>query len=562
MDRIRKIKVALVDSGINKDDISTDTNVIDINLFGFADCSDKTSHGTTCAKIITRQVQKIELFNVKVCNNTTTTPNRLITAIKWCADHKVDIINVSIGCNDVALYYAFDEACRYAHNNGCIIVSSASNLKNICYPAYNHNVIGVGALIDNVDIYVYKRDSHIKFYCNGYNLGKGYTSFAAANMSAYILNLIYSGHKIASYNVQAYLPQYCKRYEFGDPVIECAEFPYSTEYITSDFSLSYRKVSQKYSFLGYKSEIELLSKYKSECIMDLEDLWSIELDENPQSQNVIYNMILPAGINTNHPIVVSDIPSHLSCKLGKTVGMGYIGLKKLLAPLHEFSFDINKEIVDNNILFNQNIDKKLFINLSCQTNVDMLIELFRSNHNQKKTTVVLGDDPLMLFFGFRYIEKQMSANLTGNYIAASVDSLSRGKAETMLMSIDLKEQQMLQYQYDIKAREDILCFTSQLLAYNPDSIFMVVDQYTNMEFIARAIKLVEVIANRSVNIVLKDAFMISSPFYYLMGAIYPRELGNKFFDIQYSRLKSIGRRLDTYNTTDNINEFSRYVYDI
>lgn len=562
MDCTRKIKLALVDSGINKDALSTDTHIIDINLFGFVDCTDKTSHGTTCAKIITQKVQEIELFNVKVCDNTTTTPNRLISAIKWCADHNMDIINVSIGCNDVALYYAFDQVCSYAHQKGCIIVASASNMRNICYPAYNNNVIGVGTLTSNADIYVYKGSSYIKFYCNGYHhMEKGYTSFAAANMSSYILHLMCNGYKITSSNAQIVISQHCKEYEYGDPIIECIEFPYSTEYTTPDFSQVCRKMSQKYSFLGYQSETELLRKYRNECVIDIEDLWSIELNETSMNQNAEFNMCLPAGIHTNHRMIVSDIPMHLSRELSEILDEEYIVLESLLYPLHNFSSDINKSIMDMNVLFNQNADKKLFINLGCQTNVDMLIELFRRNQNSNKSTVVLGNDPLLQFFGFMYTEKQQSVSLAGNYIAAIVDSISRNNVENILMGIDLKEHELRKYNYDIQARKDILYFTSQVLGYNPDSIFIVVDQYTNIEFLTHVIKLVKGITNCTIDIVLKDAFILFNPLYYIVGANYPRELGIKLFDIQYSNLKSIGFKLNTYNTIDSINEFSQYILE-
>lgn len=563
MDCTKKIKIALIDSGINKKDvISTNTHIIDINLFDFVDCTDKISHGTTCAKIITQQVQDIELFNVKVCDNTTTTPNRLITAIKWCADHNIDIINVSIGCNDVALYYAFDEVCFYAQNKGCIIVASASNMRNICYPAYNKNVLGVGTLTTDIDMYIYKSNSYIKFYCNGYyHKEKGYTSFASANMSGYILKLKYLGHKISSANVQTDISQYCKKYEYGDPIIECIEFPYSTEYITSDFSRICRKVSQKYSFLGYKSETELLRKYKNECVIDIENLWSIELNETFSNQNVIYNMSLPAGIHTNNRMIVSDIPKHLCHELGNILNEEFIVLENLLTPIHNFSSDVNKKIIDMNVLFNQNVDKKLFINLCCQTNVDMLIELFKRNHKSNRSTIVLGNDPLLQFFDFIYIKKQESTSLAGNYIAAIVDSSSRNKVNDILMNIDLKEHEILQYHYDIQARKSILYFTSQVLAYNPDSIFIVTDQYTNIEFLTHVIKLVKGITNCTIDIVLKDAFILFSPFYYIVGTNYPHELGRKLFDIQYSKLKSIGLKLNSYNNIDNIDKFSQYIFE-
>lgn len=217
--------------------------------------------------------------------------------------------------------------------------------------------------------------------------------------------------------------------------------------------------------------------------------------------------------------------------------------------------------MDMNVLFNQNADKKLFINLGCQTNVDMLIELFRRNQNSNKSTVVLGNDPLLQFFGFMYTEKQQSVSLAGNYIAAIVDSISRNNVENILMGIDLKEHELRQYNYDIQARKDILYFTSQVLGYNPDSIFIVVDQYTNIEFLTHVIKLVKGITNCTIDIVLKDAFILFNPLYYIVGANYPRELGIKLFDIQYSNLKSIGFKLNTYNTINSIDEFSQYILE-
>ena len=129
------------------------------------------------------------------------------------------------------------------------------------------------------------------------------------------------------------------------------------------------------------------------------------------------------------------------------------------------------------------------------------------------------------------------------------------------MGIDLKEHEIRQCHYDIQARKGILYFTSQVLAYNPDSIFIVVDQYTNIEFLTHIIKLAEGIANCTIDIVLKDAFILFNPLYYIVGANYPRELGIKLFDIQYSNLKSTGFKLSTYSTIDSIDEFSQYVFE-
>lgn len=106
---MKKIKVAVLDSGINKNHkdlkgkIVKEFNPIDSSI----ETENKLSHGTSIAGIITANntnsevtgvTQNVELYSVKVIKNDGKIERQgFIDGFKWAISQNVDIINLSLG---------------------------------------------------------------------------------------------------------------------------------------------------------------------------------------------------------------------------------------------------------------------------------------------------------------------------------------------------------------------------------------------------------------------------------------------------------------------------------
>lgn len=152
----KKVKIALIDSGI---DYTSDIDVKERKNFvpGHDDVSiiyeDTCGHGTSVAGVIAAKANdegvtginpNVELYSAKVLDGKLSAPvSRVVDAIYWAIEKKVNIINISFGTtsNSEALRTAIKEA----YDAGILIVAAAGNGKTIEYPAAYEEVIAVGA---------------------------------------------------------------------------------------------------------------------------------------------------------------------------------------------------------------------------------------------------------------------------------------------------------------------------------------------------------------------------------------------------------------------------------
>lgn len=152
----KRIKVAILDSGIN---FSTDLNVImRKNFIPGDDCSvlyeDPAGHGTAIAGIIAALDNEegitginpyVELYSARVLDARLEAPvDRIVEAIDWAIEQKVDIINMSFGIqNNIA---ELEQAIERADAAGILMVAAVGNGEEIAYPAAYDEVIAVGSL--------------------------------------------------------------------------------------------------------------------------------------------------------------------------------------------------------------------------------------------------------------------------------------------------------------------------------------------------------------------------------------------------------------------------------
>lgn len=152
----RKIKVAVIDSGIN---FSTDLPVVvRKNFIPEDECSvlyeDQSGHGTAVAGIIaaldndegiTGINPDVELYSARVLDANLEAPiERIVEAIDWAVEQEVDIINMSFGITrNVA---ELEAAVERAAEAGILLIAASGNGETIAYPAAYDEVIAVGSV--------------------------------------------------------------------------------------------------------------------------------------------------------------------------------------------------------------------------------------------------------------------------------------------------------------------------------------------------------------------------------------------------------------------------------
>ncbi|HWT74804.1 MAG TPA: S8 family peptidase [Mobilitalea sp.] len=158
----QKVKVAIIDSGI---DFTTDIDVyLRKNFIPGEDeipviYEDITGHGTSVAGIIAAKDNddgitginpNVELYSARVLDKNLSAPiSRVVEAIYWAIDNKVNIINMSFGTTTDS--EALRQAIKDAYNAGILIVAAAGNNGVIEYPAAYDEVIAVGSVDCNGD---------------------------------------------------------------------------------------------------------------------------------------------------------------------------------------------------------------------------------------------------------------------------------------------------------------------------------------------------------------------------------------------------------------------------
>lgn len=227
------MNIAIIDSGIDHRHINKKSRIVDIDLFhkkGYK--KDVIGHGTMCASIITGMMPDVILYSINVMNNSfSTTPNMLLNAIEWCIDHNMDLINMSLGCSDISLYYEFQKLCVLAVSKGCTIVAAACNDGKISLPAYLCQTIGVGVTQKECQEIIYDPHSDISFYTSmNTSFGNYSTSFATAKITG-LLAEHFNGKQISFQLAFDYLKCVSKLNDGSVPLKSYAPFNFRTNVI-------------------------------------------------------------------------------------------------------------------------------------------------------------------------------------------------------------------------------------------------------------------------------------------------------------------------------------------
>ena len=182
------MKIAIIDSGIHPGHphVGEIAGAVQITLAGEGpDAIDRLGHGTAVAGAIREKAPDAELYSVKVFDSKLTANIAVILrALEWCRDHRMDLVNLSLGTENPAHRDAFLRVL----GDDLLVVSAANVL-----PGSLPEVIGVAADPDCPrDVFRYHAGV---FYASPYprpipgvpvdrNL-RG-TSFAVANMTGLV----------------------------------------------------------------------------------------------------------------------------------------------------------------------------------------------------------------------------------------------------------------------------------------------------------------------------------------------------------------------------------------
>jgi hypothetical protein len=134
------MKIAVIDSGIHSGHphVGAVAGAVHFTNDGVGDDPvDRLGHGTAVAGAIREKVPGAELFSVKVFDRRLTAGiGTLLRALEWCREHRMDVVNLSLGTANPEHRAPLVEALR----DNAVVVSAAQML-----PGSLAGVVGVDA---------------------------------------------------------------------------------------------------------------------------------------------------------------------------------------------------------------------------------------------------------------------------------------------------------------------------------------------------------------------------------------------------------------------------------
>ncbi len=121
------MKIAIIDSGVfvGHPHLGAVTDALHFTATGFGqDPVDRLGHGTAIASAIREKAPDAELYSLKVFDGRLASSMAVILrALEWCRDHRMDLINLSLGTSNPEHADRFREVLR-----GPSTVISAANM--------------------------------------------------------------------------------------------------------------------------------------------------------------------------------------------------------------------------------------------------------------------------------------------------------------------------------------------------------------------------------------------------------------------------------------------------
>lgn len=175
----RGVKVAVIDSGIDPKhprigrvqggvEFAVNNRGKVIRGVGMA-LIDRTGHGTACAGIIRRIAPAAELYSVRVFDESLYAEGQaLLEGLRWAIEHRMDVVNLSLGTTDRSIEAAMQDLCREAVQQRLILVAAAHNDGEDSLPAILSEVIAVrGGSLQGPHSYYYDGDASVECTARG-----------------------------------------------------------------------------------------------------------------------------------------------------------------------------------------------------------------------------------------------------------------------------------------------------------------------------------------------------------------------------------------------------------
>jgi subtilisin family serine protease len=138
MARLARMKIAIIDSGVHPGHphVGEIAGAVGISTDGeTSDAIDRLGHGTAVAGAIRERAVDAEIYAVKIFDRRLAANiNVVIPALEWCRQHRMDLVNLSLGTGNPA----HRERLREAVGEDLIVVSPANAL-----PGSLPGIIGV-----------------------------------------------------------------------------------------------------------------------------------------------------------------------------------------------------------------------------------------------------------------------------------------------------------------------------------------------------------------------------------------------------------------------------------
>lgn len=112
----------------------------------------ENSHGTICALIIKKYFPGARIISIKILNEKLHASSvALLSALEWCENNEVDIINLSLGTTNVLDFTKLYESIERLQKLGKRVIAAINNDFTYTLPASHIHSIGVCAKEFNVD---------------------------------------------------------------------------------------------------------------------------------------------------------------------------------------------------------------------------------------------------------------------------------------------------------------------------------------------------------------------------------------------------------------------------
>lgn len=141
------VRVAVIDNGISEKYIKGKISHYKIEKNAVVrekeDSIEHLTHGTICAYIITKLLERVELIDMNVFGTRYGPTEDVILALEWCLTHSVSVIHMSFGTVDYREYSKMERIIHKLSMENRYLVAAFNNFFIQSYPAAFERVFGV-----------------------------------------------------------------------------------------------------------------------------------------------------------------------------------------------------------------------------------------------------------------------------------------------------------------------------------------------------------------------------------------------------------------------------------